>query len=98
MKWNKYLYQKKQFFNKMFKEGINCINHKDSKFLFYCFDDKSYLCEECFREHKSHNLEIKSDIKKFQFSLCPKMGSYFILIIKIILFIQEKEHNYKEQE
>ena len=49
----------------MFKEGINCINHKDSKFLFYCFDDKSYLCEECFREHKSHNLEIKSDIKKF---------------------------------
>ena len=48
----------------MFKEEINCVNHKDSKFLFYCFDDKSYLCEKCFREHKSHNVEIKEDIKK----------------------------------
>ena len=48
----------------MLKEDINCINHKDKKFLFYCFDDKSFLCEDCFREHKSHNVEIKSDIKK----------------------------------
>ena len=48
----------------MFKENSNCINHKDSKFLFYCFDDKSYLCEECYREHKSHKVEIKTDIKK----------------------------------
>ena len=48
----------------MFKEEINCVNHKDSKFLFYCFDDKSYLCEKCFRDHKSHNVEIKEDIKK----------------------------------
>ena len=48
----------------MLKEDINCINHKDTKFLFYCFDDKSFLCEDCFREHKSHNVEIKSDIKK----------------------------------
>ena len=47
----------------MFKEEINCVNHKDSKFLFYCFDDKSYLCEKCFRDHKSHNVEIKEDIK-----------------------------------
>ena len=30
----------------MLEEEINCINHKDSKFLFYCFDDKSYLCEK----------------------------------------------------
>ena len=48
----------------MFKEGTNCINHKNSQFLFYCFDDKSYLCEECFRDHKSHHVEIKADIKK----------------------------------
>lgn len=48
----------------MFKENNNCVNHKDSKFLFYCFDDKSYLCEKCFREHKSHNVEIREDIKK----------------------------------
>ena len=48
----------------MFKEDNNCVNHKNSKFLFYCFDDKSYLCEKCFREHKSHNIEIKEDIQK----------------------------------
>ena len=48
----------------MFNENVNCINHKDTKFLFYCFDDKSYLCEECYREHKSHKIEIKKDIKK----------------------------------
>ena len=48
----------------MFNENSNCINHKDSKFLFYCFDDKSYLCEECYREHKLHKVEIKTDIKK----------------------------------
>jgi len=48
----------------MFNENINCINHKDTKFLFYCFDDKSYLCEDCYREHKSHKVEIKKDIKK----------------------------------
>ena len=48
----------------MFKEENNCVNHQNNKFLFYCFDDKSYLCEECFREHKSHNVEIKEDIKK----------------------------------
>ena len=48
----------------MFKEDNYCANHQNSKFLFYCFDDKLYLCEECFREHKSHNVEIKADIKK----------------------------------
>lgn len=48
----------------MFNGENNCVNHKDKKFLFYCFDDKSYLCEKCFREHKSHNVEIKEDIKK----------------------------------
>ena len=47
----------------MFNENLNCINHKDSKFLFYCFDDKSYLCDECYREHKLHKIEIKTDIK-----------------------------------
>ena len=41
-----------------------CNNHTDSPFLFYCFDDQIYICEKCFREHKSHKVEIKSDFKK----------------------------------
>ena len=45
----------------MFKENSTFANHKESKFSFYCFDDKSYLCDECFREHKDHKIEIKSD-------------------------------------
>ena len=48
----------------MLRENINCVNHPNNKFLFYCFDDKSCLCEECFRDHKSHKVEIKADIKK----------------------------------
>lgn len=48
----------------MIKDNLNCKNHKNTKFLFYCFDDKSFLCEECFREHKSHKIEIRADIKK----------------------------------
>ena len=48
----------------MIKDNLNCKNHIDTKFLFYCFDDKSFLCEECFREHKSHKVEIRADIKK----------------------------------
>ena len=48
----------------MIKDNTNCNKHIDSPFLFYCFDDKIFICEECFREHKSHKVEIKSDIKK----------------------------------
>ena len=67
----------------MFKEGTNCINHKNSQFLFYCFDDKSYLCEECFRDHKSHHVEIKADIKKVSVfvELLKKSNSKNIKII-----------------
>ena len=81
----------------MFKEDINCINHKDSKFLFYCFDDKSYLCEECFREHKSHNVEIKTDIKKVSdfVELLKKSNSKNIK--KIYEDIEKKLKNLKEK-
>lgn len=48
----------------MIKDDIKCVNHIDVNFLFYCFEDKSFLCEECFREHKAHKVEIKADIKK----------------------------------
>ena len=53
----------------MFKENSTCANHKESKFSFYCFDDKSYLCDECFREHKDHKIEIKSDIVCFIYNI-----------------------------
>ena len=81
----------------MFKEGINCINHKDSKFLFYCFDDKSYLCEECFREHKSHNLEIKSDIKKVSDFVEPLKKSNPNNIKKTYEDTENKLENLKEK-
>ena len=48
----------------MIKDNNNCKNHKDEKYLFYCFDDKSFLCEECFRAHSSHKIEIRTDLKK----------------------------------
>lgn len=48
----------------MIKLNSNCKNHIEEKFLFFCFDDQSFLCEKCFREHKSHKIEIKSDIKR----------------------------------
>ncbi len=81
----------------MFKEDINCINHKDSKFLFYCFDDKSYLCEGFFREHKSHNVEIKTDIKKVSdfVELLKKSNSKNIK--KIYEDIEKKLKNLKEK-
>ena len=58
----------------MINDNITCKNHDDKLFLFYCFDDKSYLCEECFREHRIHNIEIKADLKNV---------SNFISLIKI---------------
>ena len=41
-----------------------CFNHKDEDFLFYCFDDKKFICDKCFKDHKKHNIDIKSELKK----------------------------------
>ena len=41
-----------------------CCHHKDVIFSFYCFDDKSFLCSKCFKEHKKHNIEIIDDLKE----------------------------------
>ena len=41
-----------------------CINHQDKNSNFYCFDEKVFLCDTCFKEHKKHNIEVKSEIKK----------------------------------
>ena len=41
-----------------------CINHQDKNSNFYCFDEKVFLCDSCFKDHKKHNIEVKSEIKK----------------------------------
>ena len=43
-----------------------CINHKDQISNFYCFDDKVFLCDICFKDHRKHNVEVKSEIKKLE--------------------------------
>ena len=40
------------------------INHQDKNSNFYCFDEKVFLCDTCFKDHKKHNIEVKSEIKK----------------------------------
>ena len=41
-----------------------CDNHKEINIAFYCFDDNSFLCSKCFKEHKKHNIEIIDDLKE----------------------------------
>ena len=41
-----------------------CVNHQDKVSNFFCFDEKVLLCDTCFKEHKRHNIEVKSEIKK----------------------------------
>ena len=40
-----------------------CSIHPDTPFTFFCFDDKTFLCTKCFKEHKKHRLEIKEDLQ-----------------------------------
>ena len=41
-----------------------CYQHKEINPNFYCFDDKKFLCDPCFKEHRKHNLEVISEIEK----------------------------------
>ena len=43
-----------------------CINHKNQNPNFFCFDDKKFLCDACFKEHRKHNIETISEIKKYE--------------------------------
>ena len=45
-------------------EQRKCDNHKEINIAFYCFDDNSFLCTKCFKEHKKHNIEIVDDLKE----------------------------------
>ena len=68
----------------------NCRHHKDILFSFYCFDDKSFLCSKCFKEHKKHNIEIIDDLKEKSlfFKSLNKMGEsltdYYIKVQTIL--------------
>jgi len=49
--------------NKIFS-NTKCTNHPNLSFSFYCFDDKTFLCQKCFKFHKKHNIEILCDLKE----------------------------------
>ena len=40
-----------------------CVMHPDTPFTFYCFDDKTFLCNKCFKLHRTHKIEIREDIE-----------------------------------
>ena len=40
-----------------------CFYH-DENFNFYCFDDKKFLCDNCFKNHRKHNIDLKSQLIK----------------------------------
>ena len=74
-------------------DNIACKNHDDSLFLFYCFDDQSYLCSECFKDHRTHKIEIKADLKKVSdfIKLVNKSG-----IKNMKSFLENTEKNLKK--
>ena len=41
-----------------------CFNHHDKVSNFFCFDEKVLLCDSCFKDHRKHNIEVKSELKK----------------------------------
>ena len=41
-----------------------CFNHHDKVSNFFCFDEKVLLCDSCFKYHRKHNIEVKSELKK----------------------------------
>ena len=69
-----------------------CDNHKEINIAFYCFDDNSYLCSKCFKEHKKHNIEIVDDLKEkdkvYKSLLAAKLN--FIEYYKKVKTILEK--------
>ena len=41
-----------------------CVNHEDKNSNFFCFDERVLLCDTCFKEHRKHNIEVKSELRK----------------------------------
>ena len=73
---------------------MKCSVHSTVPFAFYCFDDKTFLCGKCFKDHKKHKLEIKEDLM-LKASLYSQSGSKTTvnLLDKYNQFI--KNYNYK---
>ena len=67
-----------------------CDKHKTQNFSFYCFDDQSFLCSKCFKEHKKHNIEIIDDLreKSLLFKSLNKsntsLNEYYIKVKKVL--------------
>ena len=72
-----------------------CDNHKEVNIAFYCFDDNSFLCSKCFKEHKKHNIEIIDDLKEkdkiYKSLLASKLNftDYYIKIKQILEKLQQ---------
>ena len=49
----------KNYFNE------KCKNHPNTNFNFFCFDDNTFLCDICFKTHRKHNVEVKSELEKY---------------------------------
>ena len=67
-----------------------CDKHKVQNFTFYCFDDQSFLCSKCFKDHKKHNIEIIDDLreKSLLFKSLNKSGTslndYYLKVKKVL--------------
>ena len=46
-------------------DNKKCDEHKNENFNFYCFDDKKFLCDKCFKNHRKLNIEVKSELEIF---------------------------------
>ena len=72
-----------------------CDNHKEVNIAFYCFDDNSFLCSKCFKEHKKHNIEIIDDLKEkdkiYKSLIASKLNftDYYIKIKQILEKLQQ---------
>ena len=75
-------------------EQRKCNNHKEINLAFYCFDDNSFLCSKCFKDHKKHNIEIVDDLKEkdkvYKSLIGAKLNftEYYLKVKKIIETIQ----------
>ena len=73
-----------------------CDNHKEVNIAFYCFDDNSFLCSKCFKEHKKHNIEIIDDLKekdKIYKSLISSKLNFTDYYIKIKQILEKLQQN-----
>ena len=76
-------------------EQRKCDNHKEINIAFYCFDDNSFLCSKCFKEHKKHNIEIVDDLKEkdkiYKSLLAAKLNftEYYIKLKNILEKVQQ---------